>query len=118
VPVAHTCNPHYSVGKDKEDRSLKPAWANSSRDPILKNHHKKGLGVTQGIGVGPEFKPQYTPTKRKTSGVGVHHKWKYPKLETFFSFLRRSCHVAKAGLSPQHPECWDYRCIPPGSARI
>jgi hypothetical protein len=42
--VAHTCNPSYSEGRDQEDRSLKPAQANSLRDPILKKtHHKKGL---------------------------------------------------------------------------
>jgi hypothetical protein len=35
--VAHTCNPSYSGGRDQEDHSLKPARANSLRDPILKN---------------------------------------------------------------------------------
>jgi hypothetical protein len=29
VLVAHTCNPSYSGGRDQEDHSLKPAWANS-----------------------------------------------------------------------------------------
>jgi hypothetical protein len=42
--VAHACNPNYSGGRGQEDRDLRPAGANSSRDPILKkNHHKKGL---------------------------------------------------------------------------
>jgi hypothetical protein len=42
--VAHTWNPSYSGGRDQEDRSLKPAWANNSRDPILKKPNtKKGL---------------------------------------------------------------------------
>jgi hypothetical protein len=42
--VAHTYNPSNSGGGDQEDRSLKPAGANSSQDPISKNtHHKKGL---------------------------------------------------------------------------
>jgi hypothetical protein len=36
VPVAHTCNPSYSGGRDQEDHILKPARANSSRDPISK----------------------------------------------------------------------------------
>jgi hypothetical protein len=35
VPVAHTCNPSYSEGRDQEDHGLKPAEANSSQDPIL-----------------------------------------------------------------------------------
>jgi hypothetical protein len=36
VPVAHACNPCYSGGRDQEGCSLKPAWANSSQDPISK----------------------------------------------------------------------------------
>jgi hypothetical protein len=35
--VAHACNPSYSEGGDQEDHGSNPAWANSSRDPILKN---------------------------------------------------------------------------------
>jgi hypothetical protein len=41
--------------RDQEDRSSKPAWANSSQDPVSK---KPTIGgVVQGVG--PEFKPQY-----------------------------------------------------------
>jgi hypothetical protein len=45
APVAHAWNPSYSGGKDQEDLSLKPAWGNSSRDPISKRKPfmKKGL---------------------------------------------------------------------------
>jgi hypothetical protein len=44
VLVAHTCNPSHSGGRDQEDHSLKPTWAISSRDPILKKPFtKKGL---------------------------------------------------------------------------
>jgi hypothetical protein len=47
VLVAHTCNPSYSKGRDQEDHGSQPAWANSSRDTILKKkkktYHKKGL---------------------------------------------------------------------------
>jgi hypothetical protein len=32
VLVAHACNPSYSGGRDQEDRSSKPAQANSSRE--------------------------------------------------------------------------------------
>jgi hypothetical protein len=49
--VAHTYNPHCSGGRDQEDRSLKPAWANSSQDPILKKPiTKRAGGVAQGEG--------------------------------------------------------------------
>jgi hypothetical protein len=56
--VAHTCNPSYSGGRDQEDRSLKPAQANSSQDPIFKIlNTKRAGGMAQGVG--PEFKLQY-----------------------------------------------------------
>jgi hypothetical protein len=46
APVAHTCNPSYSGGRDKEDHGSKPARANSSRDPISKiRNTKKGCGM-------------------------------------------------------------------------
>jgi hypothetical protein len=42
--VTHACNPSYSGGRDQEDLGLKPAWANSSKDPISKKNlsQKKG----------------------------------------------------------------------------
>jgi hypothetical protein len=42
--VAHACNPSYSGDRDQQDHGLKPAWTNSSRDPISKEkkNHKKG----------------------------------------------------------------------------
>jgi hypothetical protein len=41
--VAYTSNPSYFGDRDQEDHGLKPAQANSFREPILKNtHHTKG----------------------------------------------------------------------------
>jgi hypothetical protein len=60
APVAHTCNPSYSGGRDQEDHSSSQPQANSSWDPISKNpttKKKKAGGVAQGVG--PELKPQY-----------------------------------------------------------
>jgi hypothetical protein len=37
-PMAHTCSPSYSGGRDQEDHSSKPARANSLQDPISKKH--------------------------------------------------------------------------------
>jgi hypothetical protein len=34
--VACSCDPSYLGGRDQEDSGSKPAWANSSLDPILK----------------------------------------------------------------------------------
>jgi hypothetical protein len=43
-PVAQAYNPSFSGGRDQEDQGSKPAWENSSQNPISKNtHHKKGL---------------------------------------------------------------------------
>jgi hypothetical protein len=40
--VTRTCNPRYWGGRDqKKDGGLKPAWENSSQDPILKNKSQK-----------------------------------------------------------------------------
>jgi hypothetical protein len=39
--VAHACNPSYSEGRDQEDHSSKPAWPNTSRDPIWKKKSQK-----------------------------------------------------------------------------
>jgi hypothetical protein len=73
--VAHACNPSYSGGRDQEDRGSKPAQANSSRDPILKNPSQKRIGgVTQGVG--PEFKPQYHPKKKKKVIVEISKQFK------------------------------------------
>jgi hypothetical protein len=60
----------HSGGRDQEDHGLKPAWANSSRDPVLnpspRRPAKKGAGgVAQGVG--PEFKPQYRGKKKNTN---------------------------------------------------
>jgi hypothetical protein len=49
--VAHAYNPSYLGGRDQEDQSSKPAWANSSGDPISKNPSQKNRAgrVTQVI---------------------------------------------------------------------
>jgi hypothetical protein len=50
VPVAHSCNPSYSGGRDQEDQVSKLDWPNSSRDLILipNAHTEKNNGrVTQ-----------------------------------------------------------------------
>jgi hypothetical protein len=40
VPVAHTCNPGYSGGRDQEDHG-KPAWVNCFQD-LKKKKSQKG----------------------------------------------------------------------------
>jgi hypothetical protein len=69
VPLAHTCNPSCSGGRDQEDHCLKSAWANSFGDPIsktliTKKKKKKGTGAVA-QGVGPEFKPKYQKKKER-----------------------------------------------------
>jgi hypothetical protein len=41
VPVAHTCNPRYSGGRDQEDCSSKPDQANSSTRPYFEKPFTK-----------------------------------------------------------------------------
>jgi hypothetical protein len=70
VPVAHACNLSYSGSRDQEDYGWKPAWANSSRDPILKIPiTKRAGGVAQDKG--SEFKPQYHKKKKEKKINGL-----------------------------------------------
>jgi hypothetical protein len=68
APEAHAYNPGYSEGRDQKTHCSKPAWANSSQDPILKKihhihtHKKRAGGVAQGIG--PKFKSHH---RKKTT---------------------------------------------------
>jgi hypothetical protein len=41
--AAHTCNPSYSGGKDKEDGGSRPAQTNTARPYLEKTYHRKGL---------------------------------------------------------------------------
>jgi hypothetical protein len=41
VLVAVTCNTSYSGGRDQEDYGLRPAWANSLRNPVSKKKKKQ-----------------------------------------------------------------------------
>jgi hypothetical protein len=63
--MAHACNLSYLGGREQEDRGLKPAQANCSRDPISKipNTKKRAGRVAQGVA--PEFKPRYCKKIKK-----------------------------------------------------
>jgi hypothetical protein len=64
APVVLAYNLSYSGGRDQEDYSSKPAWVNSSQDPISKKPiTKRAGGVAQGVG--PEFKREHHETKTK-----------------------------------------------------
>jgi hypothetical protein len=51
TPGVHICNPSYSGGRDPEDGSSKPAWADSSQDPISKKDIKKKTGLVEWLKV-------------------------------------------------------------------
>jgi hypothetical protein len=56
--VARAYNPSYSGGRDQEDRSSKPAQANSHETLAQNNPSQERVcGVPQGVS--PVFKPQY-----------------------------------------------------------
>jgi hypothetical protein len=70
--VAHAYNPSFSGSRDQEDHGSKPAWANSSQDPILKiPNTKRTGGVAQGVG--PEFKSQYCTKKEGNSRTAIEN---------------------------------------------
>jgi hypothetical protein len=48
---AYAYNPSYSGGRDQEDCSRKPAWANSSQDPSSKNPSQKKRGLVEWLKV-------------------------------------------------------------------
>jgi hypothetical protein len=58
--------------RDQEAHSLKPAWANSSGDPILKtsNTEQGWWGGSRGREL--EFKPQYCQVKKKFNWKSIH----------------------------------------------
>jgi hypothetical protein len=63
VLVAHTCNPHYSEGRDQEDHCLKSVQTNSSQDPISKMHNTK-MGWKSGAnGTAPTTKHEALSSK-------------------------------------------------------
>jgi hypothetical protein len=70
--VAHICNPSYSEDGDQEGCGLKPAQANSLRDPILKNPSQKGL--MEWLKVKALISnPSTTHTKKLPSFSGWYH---------------------------------------------
>jgi hypothetical protein len=83
APVAHICNPSYSGGRDKKNRSSKPAQTNSSLDPISKNPVTKNWADEVPQGEGPEFKPQYHKKERRGENrrEGETRKDKFCSLE-------------------------------------
>jgi hypothetical protein len=64
VPVAHACS--YSEGRDQGNCGSKPAWANSSRDPISKKPIIKKCWWSDSR-CRPEFNPQNHKTKQYTT---------------------------------------------------
>jgi hypothetical protein len=67
--VAHTYNPSHSRGRDQEDGNLKPAWANSSTDPISKKTQK---GMVQWFNVKALSVNSSTEKKKKSSFQSQH----------------------------------------------
>jgi hypothetical protein len=64
--MASACNPSYSGGRDQEDCSSKPAWANSSGDPVSKTLRKNGL-------------VEWLQVKAMSSSPSIAKKKKFPK---------------------------------------
>jgi hypothetical protein len=65
APVAHAYNLSYSGDRDQEDRSLKPAWANSSRDLVFRIPTTK-IGLTKWLKVKALSSSPRTSKKKKS----------------------------------------------------
>jgi hypothetical protein len=78
---------------DQEDHSSKLAWENSSQDPILKKHHKKGL-VRVAQGVSPEF-------NWESSGLEVISKKFLFKSQTQKLYQQGTCRWWGEGIQQQ-----------------
>jgi hypothetical protein len=77
APVTHAYNPSYSGGRDQEYHSLKQAWANSSRDPILKNPSQKYRAGRIGSRWRPRGQATILQKKKKKKSSCF---WGYPEM--------------------------------------
>jgi hypothetical protein len=67
VPVAHACNPSYSGGRDD---GAKPAWANSSWDPIFKKPITK-KDCWSSSRCRPRVQALVPPRKKKSISISI-----------------------------------------------
>jgi hypothetical protein len=73
--VAYTCNPSYSGGKDQEDHDLKPAWANSLWNPVLKIPNLKEGWWSGSGGIEALSSSSNITKKKKSSSLLVQFSW-------------------------------------------
>jgi hypothetical protein len=71
VLVAHACNPSYSGGRDHKDPGSKPAWANSSRDPILKKNPSQEKNWWSGLKCRPQVQSPVPQGENNIKIVGM-----------------------------------------------
>jgi hypothetical protein len=97
--VAHTCNPTYSGSRHQEDRSSKPAQANSSARPYLEKPFVE-IGLAEWLKVKAlSSSPSNTKIKRRRSAwVVLQIYFKYtssqePLVKDNYSISIRS-HIA------------------------
>jgi hypothetical protein len=64
VLAAHTCNPIYSGGRDREDRGSESAWENSLSDPTSKIPYTKKDWWSDSCGRAPAYYAQ-SPAKKQ-----------------------------------------------------
>jgi hypothetical protein len=71
--MAHTCNTSYSGGRDQEDHSLKPIWANSLRPYLEKKSpsQKRAGGVAQDVCSSPRIGKQNKTKQNKNMCVCI-----------------------------------------------
>jgi hypothetical protein len=73
--MVHACNPHYSGGRDQEDRGLKPTGLLVHKSLSQKPHHKNRAG---GVAQVKALSSNPSTVKKNNNNklwVGVWPKW-------------------------------------------
>jgi hypothetical protein len=84
--VTHACNPNYSGGRNQEDCSSKPVWANSSQDPISKRPITKKRLV------------EWLKVEALSSSPSTAKKKKKRKKKRVFGKSHAQCHVCDSSI--------------------
>jgi hypothetical protein len=72
-PVVHACNLSYAGGRDQEDHSSKPAWANSSGRLYLKKPFSE-IGLVEWLKVKALSSSPSTSKKKRI--IRMHERWR------------------------------------------
>jgi hypothetical protein len=103
APVAHSCNPSYSGGRDQEDRSLKPVQENSSQDPVSKKPTTK-KGWLSGSRWRPWVRAPVPEKKKKRKKHQTHKLISHTRCNPLtWVYQRNTLRLRLVGTMARHP---------------